>query len=85
MDEDLEKQNKKLQEDPDDFAVKNHIFTQESMVSCLLFFFAWHSYLGVFFLSSVNLYPMKDTLKKLLENVLYKYSKPNVELLMLLL
>lgn len=33
MDEDLEKQNKKLQEDPDDFAVKNHIFTQESMVS----------------------------------------------------
>ena len=33
MDEDLEKQNKKLQEDPDDFSVKNHIFTQESMVS----------------------------------------------------
>ncbi|KAI8333208.1 caffeine-induced death protein 2 [Choanephora cucurbitarum] len=31
MDEDLEKQNKKLQEDPDDFSVKNHIFTQESM------------------------------------------------------
>lgn len=33
MDEDLDKQNKKLQEDPDDFNVKNHIFTQESMVS----------------------------------------------------
>ncbi|KAI8991255.1 hypothetical protein BDF20DRAFT_802014, partial [Mycotypha africana] len=32
MDEDLEKKNKKLQEDPDDFDVKNSIFTRESMV-----------------------------------------------------
>ncbi|CEP13081.1 hypothetical protein [Parasitella parasitica] len=31
MDEDLDKKNKKLQEDPDDFDVKNSIFTQESM------------------------------------------------------
>lgn len=37
MDEDLDKQNKKLQEDPDDFDVKNHIFTQESMVSIYLY------------------------------------------------
>ena len=35
MDQDLEKQNKRLQEDPDDFDVKNHIFTQESMVSII--------------------------------------------------
>lgn len=32
MDEDLDKKNRKLQEDPDDFDVKNSIFTQESMV-----------------------------------------------------
>lgn len=32
MDEDLEKKNRKLQEDPDDFEVKNSIFTQESVV-----------------------------------------------------
>ncbi|CAO3647781.1 unnamed protein product [Mucor hiemalis] len=31
MDEDLDKKNRKLQEDPDDFDVKNSIFTQESM------------------------------------------------------
>ncbi|KAI8639568.1 caffeine-induced death protein 2 [Parasitella parasitica] len=31
MDEELDKKNKKLQEDPDDFDVKNSIFTQESM------------------------------------------------------
>ncbi|KAK4510817.1 uncharacterized protein ATC70_005251 [Mucor velutinosus] len=31
MDEDLDKKNKKLQEDPDDFDIKNSIFTQESM------------------------------------------------------
>lgn len=33
MDEELDKKNKKLQEDPDDFDVKNSIFTQESIVS----------------------------------------------------
>jgi len=32
MDEDLDKKNRKLQEDPDDFDIKNSIFTQESMV-----------------------------------------------------
>ncbi|CAO0802156.1 unnamed protein product [Mucor circinelloides] len=31
MDEDLDKKNRKLQEDPDDFDIKNSIFTQESM------------------------------------------------------
>ncbi|KAG2193347.1 caffeine-induced death protein 2 [Mucor mucedo] len=31
MDEDLDKKNRKLQEDPDDFEVKNSIFTQESV------------------------------------------------------
>ncbi|GAA5810104.1 hypothetical protein MFLAVUS_003523 [Mucor flavus] len=31
MDEDLAKKSKKLQEDPDDFEVKNSIFTQESV------------------------------------------------------
>ncbi|CEG85121.1 hypothetical protein RMATCC62417_18847 [Rhizopus microsporus] len=31
MDEELDKKNKKLQEDPDDFDVKNSIFTQESI------------------------------------------------------
>ncbi|KAI7898134.1 caffeine-induced death protein 2 [Cokeromyces recurvatus] len=31
MDQDLEKKNKKLEEDPDDFDVKNSIFTRESM------------------------------------------------------
>ncbi|KAI8997504.1 hypothetical protein BDB01DRAFT_698146, partial [Pilobolus umbonatus] len=33
MDEDLDKKYKKLQEDPDDFDVKNSVFTQESMVT----------------------------------------------------
>lgn len=41
MDEDLDKKNRKLQEDPDDFDVKNSIFTQESVVRTIfLFFFA---------------------------------------------
>lgn len=31
MDEELDKANKVLQEDPDDFSVKNHIYTQESI------------------------------------------------------
>ncbi|KAG0749468.1 hypothetical protein G6F57_003346 [Rhizopus arrhizus] len=31
MDDELDKKNKKLQEDPDDFDVKNSIFTQESI------------------------------------------------------
>jgi hypothetical protein len=33
MDEDLDKKNIKLQEDPDDFDVKNSIFAQETIVS----------------------------------------------------
>jgi hypothetical protein len=35
MDEDLDKKNKILQEDPDDFDVKNSIFTRESMVNMM--------------------------------------------------
>jgi hypothetical protein len=75
MDEDLDKKNRKLQEDPDDFDVKNSIFTQESMVSFRII--ERCTFANIF--NSVNLYPMKDMLKKSSENVLYKYSRTSVE------
>lgn len=84
MDEDLDKKNRKLQEDPDDFDVKNSIFTQESMVS-LCVCVCDSMWILTNFLDSVNLLPMKDMLKKLLENVLYRCSRPNVEFLILLI
>lgn len=50
MDEDLEKKNKKLQEDPDDFEVKNSIFTQESVVRSPSIFVKKKRRIDIFFL-----------------------------------
>lgn len=82
MDEELDKKNKKLQEDPDDFDVKNSIFTQESIVSTNSFLIT--SFAHTLSLS-VNLFQMRDMLKKSLEIVPWMYSKTNVDYLTLLL
>lgn len=89
MDEDLDKKNKKLQEDPDDFDVKNSIFTQESVVSCTgKGTFIRNKVLSAFVFCpsySVSPFQTSDMLKKLLENVLCKYSRISVDYLILLL
>lgn len=80
MDEDLDKKNRKLQEDPDDFEVKNSIFTQESVVR-------WNKVqvdiVTNWLYVSVNPFLTKDMWRKSLETVLYKYLRTSAEHLIL--
>lgn len=80
MDEDLDKKNRKLQEDPDDFEVKNSIFTQESVVR-------WNKVqvdiITNWIYVSVNPFLTKDMSRKSLETVLYKYLRTSAEHLIL--
>ncbi|KAI9277786.1 hypothetical protein BY458DRAFT_432732 [Sporodiniella umbellata] len=79
MDQELDKANKVLQEDPDDFSVKNHIYTQESIVMFILFTCLKDSLTPPLFFFSVSPFLMKSMSRKLLGNVLHRFSKTNVE------